>query len=89
MLQIQQGWRRRHPNRVLHQFDGVSQQQSKAKTLFEQALLHETKRSSLPKEYRPNDDADGMANQMGLVTTALDNYKGSKEKLSRMYLSSV
>jgi hypothetical protein len=86
---IKQGLRRRHPDRVLHQFKGVSNTTSKASHLFEQALLHENDRTELPQEFRPTNDSMGLTNQMGLVTTAMDNYKKSKQKLERMFLVGV
>lgn len=86
---IKQGIRRRHPHRVLHQFDGVRQGTDTAGSLWEQALMHENERTELPKEFQPKDDAQGMANQMGLLTTAMDNYRKSKNKLQRLFLVNV
>ena len=88
-LAIQQGVRRRHPHRVLNQFDGVMKTTSSAALTWEQAMTHETKRVDMPKEFRPRDDSDGMVNQMGVVTTALDNYKASRGKFQRMHLVGV
>lgn len=88
-LAIQQGFRRRHPHRVLGQFDGVMKTTSTAASTWEQALLHETKRVDLPKEFRPKGDGDGMVNQVGVVTTALENFKASKGKFSRFHLIGV
>jgi hypothetical protein len=88
-LAIQQGVRRRHPHSVLNQFSGITKTTSSAAMTWEQAMTHETKRVILPKEFRPRDDSEGMANQMGVVTTALDNYKASRGKFSRMHLVNV
>ena len=88
-LRIQQGLRRRHPDRVLNQYDGIMKTTSSASSMWEKALLHETKRVEMPKDFRPRDDTEGMTNQMGVVTTALDNYKASKNKLQRMHLIGV
>ena len=88
-LAIQQGFRRRHPHRVLGQFDGIMKTTSTAASTWEQALLHETKRVDLPKEFRPKGDGDGMVNQVGVVTTALENFKASKGKFSRFHLIGV
>ena len=88
-FQIQQGLRRRHPGRVLNQFAGVYKSTSHAKNQWEQALLYETKRVDLPKDFRPKGDTDGMVNQIGLVTTALENYKSSRGKFERMHLVGV
>ena len=89
MLQIQQGLRRRHPNRVLSQYQGIMKTTSSAASLWEKALLYETKKVDMPKDFRPRDDTDGMVNQMGVVSTALDNYKASKNKFQRMHLVGV
>ena len=62
---------------------------STAASTWEQALLHETKRVDLPKEFRPTGDGDGMVNQVGVVTTALENFKASKGKFSRFHLIGV
>lgn len=88
-FQQQQGFRRRHPDRVLGQYDGIMKTTGKSASLWEKAMIHETERHEMPQEFRPTDDSEGMTNQVGLVTTALLNYKASKEKFSRMYLVGV
>lgn len=85
-MAIQQGVRRRHPHRVLGQFQGVNSTTSSASTMWEQALVHETKKVDMPQDFRPKGDTEGMSNQMGLVSTALENYKNSKNKLQRLHL---
>jgi hypothetical protein len=81
---IKQGYRRRHPNRVLQQFHGVNATTSEAGDLYTKSLIHETKRVEVPKDFRPRGDTDFMANQMGVVATAFTNFKASKKKLERM-----
>lgn len=82
-FQISQGKRRRHPDRVLNQFQTIKDETSNANSAWEKALLHDQQRIEIPQEYRARDN--GMvANQMGLVTTALDNYTKSKHKLERV-----
>ena len=88
-LAIQQGTRRRHPHSVLNQFQGIMKTTSSAAMTWEKAMTHETKRVEFPKDFRPKDDSDGMVNQMGVVTTALDNYKASRGKFQRMHLVGV
>lgn len=88
-LEIKQGWRRRHPERVLNQFAGVNDTTSTASSKWEESMVHGTKRVELPREFQPEGDADGMSNQLGVVTAALDNYKASQNKLKRMYLVGV
>lgn len=86
---IKQGWRRRHPTRVLNQFAGATNTTSNASSRWEEALVYGTKRVDLPDEFRPNDDMEGMSNQIGLVSASLDNYKASKNKLGRLHLVGV
>ena len=89
MLGIQQGFRQRHPHSVLGQYDGVMKTTSTAASSWEKALLYETKRTDMPKEFKVTGDSDGMVNQVGVVTTALENYKASKSKFSRFHLIGV
>lgn len=88
-LEIKQGWRRRHPQRVLNQFAGIADTTSSASSKWEEAMIWGTKRVELPEEFRPEGDSDGMSNQLGIVTASLDSYKASKEKLKRMHLVGV
>lgn len=88
-FQIQQGWRRRHPNRVLNQFKGVMDTTSSASSKWEESLIHDTKRVELPQEFQPKEGMDGMTNQLGIVTAAFENYKASKNKLQRLHLVGV
>jgi len=88
-FQIQQGWRRRHPTRVLNQFKGVMSTTSSAGSKWEEALVHNTTKVELPKEFQPKDGMDGMTNQLGVVTAAFENYKASKNKLQRLHLVGV
>lgn len=88
-LAINQGWRRRHPTRVLNQFKGVVSTTSDASSKWEEALIHDTKRVELPQEFQPQGTMDGMTNQLGIVTAAFENYKASKNKLQRLHLVGV
>tara|TARA_R110000851_G_scaffold286630_6_gene440485 strand:+ start:3019 stop:3453 length:435 start_codon:yes stop_codon:yes gene_type:complete len=85
-LRIKSGLRRRHPGNSLNRFSGMNATSSQSASLWEKALLHETKRVDMPKEFRVVGDSDGMVNQMGIVSVALDNYKASKQKFSRLHL---
>jgi hypothetical protein len=82
MFNINQGWRRRHPARVLHQYNAINKTTESAETVWEKALLHEDERTDIPEEYKPKEH-DMVANQMGLVGTALDNFKRSKGRFTR------
>lgn len=81
---IKQGVRRRHPDRVLAQFAAIVDQTSNAQSAWEKALMHEQQRVEVPEEYKAK-DAEMISNQVGLVTTALDNFAKSKSKFERVY----
>lgn len=79
---IRQGNRRRHPTRVLNQYYAVNKDTENAQSIFEKALIHEDEGSKLDKVYKPKAH-DMIADQMGIVTTALDNYVKSKKRFVR------
>ena len=81
---IRQGVRRRHPDRVLAQFASIVEETSNAQSAWEKALMHEQQRTEVPEEYKAKDE-EMLANQVGIVTTALDNFKNSKSKFERSY----
>lgn len=88
-LRIKQGTRYRHPDQVLNNFKGVTSTTSESASLWEKALVDSDKKLGLPKEFQVSGDSDGMVNQMGIVSVALDNYKASKQKFSRLHLINV
>lgn len=88
-FRIRQGLRRRHPGRVLNRFKGINSTSSESVSLWEKSMIDETKRVDLPREYRVTGDSDGMVNQMGIVSVALDNYKASKQKFNRLHLVGI
>jgi len=83
IFQIKQGRRRRHPQRVLAQFEQIVKETENASSAWEKALMHEQQRVEVPQEYKAK-DSGMVANQVGLVTTALDNYMKSKGKFERV-----
>lgn len=83
IFQIRQGRRRRHPDRVLAQFQQIVKETENASSAWEKALMHEQQRVEVPQEYKAR-DSGMVANQVGLVTTALDNYMKSKGKFERV-----
>lgn len=85
---IKQGIRRRHPDRVLAQFAQILKETTNASSAWEKAIMHEQQRVEVPSEYKP-DTESFLANQTGLVTTALDNYVRSKGKFERTVLAGV
>jgi hypothetical protein len=87
-LSISQGVRRRHPDKVLHQYHTINRDTESAESQWEKALLHEDQRADVPEEYKIKQH-DMIANQMGLVTVALDNYARSKGKFSRTQIVGV
>lgn len=84
---IQQGKRQRHPEAVLHQFKTIVADTEKIDSVWEKMFHEENERTMIPKEYTMSGQDTGMmVNQMGLVNTALDNFKRSKAKLKRMVM---
>ncbi len=77
----QQGFRRRHPRTMLNQFAGVVKTTTSPKMKWEQYIEAENERVELPESTKKGRN-EYMANQMGLVQTALENYVKSKEKLN-------
>ena len=86
---IRQGVRRRHPNKVLNQYATVAKETKNANSVWEKALMDENERATLDKEYEWHGDGRLMANQMGVVKLALDNYEKSKYKLERAHIVGV
>ncbi len=85
MLHIRHGVKVRHPRRVLHQHEGLQSSTDHVSTAWEKSLMHDQERINIPDEYKVKGADDGMiASQLGLVSTALDNFKQSKNKLSRV-----
>ena len=82
---IRQGFRRRHPQSVLHQFQGIDMSTEHANSAWERALLKEDERVDIPEEYR-SVDIQGIATQLGTVKTARENFKKSFPKLSDTWL---
>lgn len=87
-MYIKQGIRRRHPDRVLAQFAGIKMDTSNAESAWEQAIMHEQDRTEIPEGYRVK-GGDMIANQTGLITTALDNFQKSKNKFNRVLMPGV
>lgn len=81
---ITQGRRRRHPDRVLHQYAGVAGTTDHAHTAWERALLESDKRVEIEEAYIPEGDMDSIASQLGTVQAAAANFKVSNFKLSNI-----
>lgn len=86
---IQQGVRRRHPNRVLHDFAVQAGSTSHAETVWEQALAEENERQNIGKIYKVQGDVSLLTTQMGITQTAQNNFRSSQPKLSRQHLVGV
>lgn len=78
---ITNGFRRRHPSKLLNQFAGVVKTNLNPKMQWEQRIDEENERVQLPETVKKGANVYA-ANQMGLVQVAVDNYVKSKEKLS-------
>lgn len=80
-FQIRQGTRRRHPLRVLQQYDGVYNTTSDAESMWEQALVHAHERVGIDDIYQPKGDVSMLNSQLGLVQASNVNSKKSTMKL--------
>ncbi len=76
-----QGFRRRHPSTMLNQYAGVVKTTKNPKLKWEEYIAAENERVQLPETTKKGRN-EYVANQMGLVQTAMENYVKSKEKLS-------
>lgn len=89
MFAIRQGIRRRHPDSVLHQFALMAEQTDPGRSSWEQAMVEENERIDMDQVYRDHNETEQTVTQLGLVQTALANYKKSTEKLSSLHASGV
>lgn len=80
---IQQGHRRRHPLRVLHQHQGIVSSSESAQSVWEQAMQQDDERTKLPEIYKI-DAMKMMSTQVGLEAVAADNFKKKKSKMDRL-----
>jgi hypothetical protein len=81
---IRNGFRRRHPNHLLNQFAAIVKTNKNPKLKYEEYIEAENERTELPEYAKKARRNDMVANQIGLVQTAVENYAKSKEKLSAM-----
>ncbi len=78
---IRQGFRRRHPTALLNQFGAAVKTNVNPKMKWEQFMEAENERVQLPEITKKARNVY-VANQLGLVETALKNFVQSKEKLN-------
>lgn len=76
-----QGFRRRHPSKMLNEYAGVVKTNKNPKMKWEEFIAAENERVQLPETTKKGRNVYA-ANQMGLVQTAMENYAKSREKLS-------
>jgi hypothetical protein len=79
MFSIKQGIRRRHPDQVLHDYRGLTEQLDPGVSQYEKALAEENDRLTIPLAYEPVNETEALANQAGLVSVAYKNYEKSKK----------
>lgn len=85
---VRQGFRRRHPNRVLNQFGAAVKTNVAPKMKWEQFMEADNERASLPETTKKARN-DYAVNQLGLAELAVKNYVASKEKLNSIVLVGV
>lgn len=76
-----QGFRRRHPSKMLNEYAGVVKTTRDPKLKWEEYIAAENERVQLPETTKKGRN-EYATNQMGLVQTAMENYVKSREKLS-------
>lgn len=76
-----QGFRRRHPSKMLNEYAGVVKTNTNPKMKWEQYIDAENERVQLPETTKKSRNVYA-ANQMGLVELALENFVQSKQKLN-------
>jgi len=81
---IRNGFRRRHPSKLLNQFGAIVKTNKNPKLKYEEFIEAENERCELPEYAKKARNNDMIPNQMGLVETAFQNFVKSKEKLSAM-----
>jgi len=80
-----QGIRRRHPDRLLQQHDGmITSSKQNTQSYAADSLNFDQSRVQLPEEYQYDGDSKMLANQYYLVQVAARNAKESREKLMTM-----
>ena len=89
IFQTKQGFRRRHPNSVLHNYTTIYSTTDSASTVVEAALEHEHVRVDIPKDNRPSSIATGMTTMYHIDDVAFKNFANSRTKLNRMHLVGV
>ena len=86
-LGIKQGLRIRHPDDVLHRYDGVYSSSHKAASVYGANLIEEDERTVVPENAKKLGDL--AAHQLGLVTTAKKNAELHERKLESMFIVGV
>lgn len=76
-----QGFRRRHPSKMLNEYAGVVKTNTNPKMKWEEYIDAENERVQLPETTKKGRNVYA-ANQMGLVELALQNFVQSKQKLN-------
>jgi hypothetical protein len=89
MFAISQGYRRRHPASVLQQYSVVVGSTDSGQSSWEEAMVHENERVEMDPVYTDLNESQQVVTQVGLVQTALRNFRKSKQKLSSLHANGV
>jgi hypothetical protein len=79
-LAIQQGFRRRHPSKLLSDYNDQLFNGKNPRYKWEDAIRREDERIELPEVYKRAGD-DRIANQLGLIETAHKNFMKSRARM--------
>lgn len=80
MMAIKQGFRRRHPARLLSNYASQLFNGPNPRTKHEDAIRRSEDLTQVPEYYKRAGD-DRVANQLGLVEVADKNYKKSRKRI--------
>jgi hypothetical protein len=80
MLAIQQGFRRRHPAKLLSNYASTTFNGPNPRTKWEDAMRRSEDLTQVPEYYKRAGD-ERMANQLGLVETANKNFMKSRARI--------
>lgn len=78
---IKQGFRRRHPGKLLSSYASALFNDNNPRTKYEDAIRRSEDTTTLPEYYKRGGD-ERVANQLGLVETAYKNFSKSRNRMA-------
>lgn len=78
---IKQGFRRRHPSKLLSSYSEALFNGPNPRTKYEDAIRRSEKITEIPEYYKRATQDERVANQLGLVETSYKNYMKSRQRM--------